>query len=78
MVSGKNMYVSSLIYTLFCVFQIRNDIRSKVAGLVDKVFYVDQYPEFSAIVSVLPDGLEEVSVCFLFVQYIYTRNIFML
>ena len=32
------MYVSILIYTLFCDFQIRNDIRSKLAGLVDKVF----------------------------------------
>ena len=51
------MYSSIVIHTSLYVFQIRNDIRSKLARLMDKIFYVDQYPEFSAIVSVVPDGL---------------------
>ena len=64
--SDKNMYDSIVIHSLLYIFQIRHDIRSKLAGFVDRIFYVDQYPEFSAIVSVVPDGLgEEVSFLFL-------------
>ena len=47
-------------------FQVRGDVGSTLSGSVDKLFYVDQFPDFSAIVSVASDDMKkEVSFCFL-------------
>ena len=57
-------------YLMF-FFQIRGDIVSTLSGLVNKLFYVDQFPEFSAIVSVASDDIrQEVSFYFLCVIFL--------
>ena len=65
------MYGSIGIHISLSVFQIRGDIAATLSGLINKLFYADQFPEFSAIVSVTPDEWgQKVRFCFLCVQFI--------
>ena len=64
------MYGSIGIHISLSVFQIRGDIAATLSGLINKLFYADQFPEFSAIVSVAPDDWDKVRFCFLCVQFI--------
>ena len=40
-------------------FQVRGDVGSTLSESVDKLFYVDQFPDFSAIVSVASDDMKK-------------------